>query len=805
MNLQFTILSCILLAAGNGAVGILGESSSDNSKRVASIGGVVNVPQCSPFSSSSDLSDKIRYPTFFRTVVTGSTLAVCLKQIMDAFKWKRIGVLSESGNNFLETITQEFVALTTNNVTEVTTQYVVAPTYSPSLVTLPADWLKKLTETDTRILAIFHVTSAAPALIFKLHESGWLTSNKVLITVNNLMAQMCEINLAQCKQIAATVPIFFVDPKTKDLELFSAKQARYKLENNGTAYPFPKAEGLSTNQTTGMTNLTKLSMYTTDVFQTVPSNLAYFNVTTDMGAPQQYIIDRNGDAVFSQYQLLGVKPVDSPPSSNGSTPSHSLTFTTHYLLANNGTVQPVSPFPFVGGAPPLDGPVRELVNPQWSSPSGIILAVLGALTVVLVVVCTAVFIRHRSHPEVKATSLFASMLVNFAAGIGLWAMSTYVGTPDNTQCHLRFWTQVLSYGTILAATLPKTYRVYKLLYSTVGGSHTSRWYMAAFSAAILLCEVGGLIVYSLVAKPKAEAQDLGLAQKQVACIPEKEDDARYGVAPLVVINVLFVLWGLYLTFFTRKVNSKYNESKRIAACTYNTAIVMVCLAVLTNNLATLYFFSALLVWYLVTMAVIILHVPSLSRILGSVKTEDSSHDFFSRVSVTASAVSGGAAAPGSRNGGSSNGGGGGNMGNGPTSSAGGESRASLAIGGQAGGGAKGSKYLMFEVEIMPVRMLWFLARWERMDLWYIAYNQDAILQFFEPAQRKDKLNYGGSFTSFELVNADLGPYNDECTVMLRGIASYSTFYVRFTTPAAKDKFQGLFSTSQLLEPSPLDS
>ncbi|XP_046850286.1 metabotropic glutamate receptor 4-like isoform X2 [Xenia sp. Carnegie-2017] len=89
-------------------VGVIGAHSSDLSKVVADFLRVFEIPQISYGSSASVLSDKTVYSYFFRTVPPDTQQVLAMIDIMIAFNWNYVIVISSDGL-YGETGAEEFV------------------------------------------------------------------------------------------------------------------------------------------------------------------------------------------------------------------------------------------------------------------------------------------------------------------------------------------------------------------------------------------------------------------------------------------------------------------------------------------------------------------------------------------------------------------------------------------------------------------------------------------------------------------------------------------------------------------------
>eukprot|EP00079_Xenopus_tropicalis_P023375 XP_012815740.1 PREDICTED: extracellular calcium-sensing receptor-like [Xenopus tropicalis] len=91
---------------------VIGHSKSSHSILMAHILGLCKFPQISHYSTSSLLSDKRQFPSFFRTVPSDDFQSRGLAQMVLHFKWKWVGLIASNddyGTKAIEVIRQEVV------------------------------------------------------------------------------------------------------------------------------------------------------------------------------------------------------------------------------------------------------------------------------------------------------------------------------------------------------------------------------------------------------------------------------------------------------------------------------------------------------------------------------------------------------------------------------------------------------------------------------------------------------------------------------------------------------------------------
>ncbi|XP_029435489.1 extracellular calcium-sensing receptor-like [Rhinatrema bivittatum] len=84
--------------------GVVGEAAPDISVTMASLLGVYNIPQISYGSTISKLSDKIIFPSFFRTVPNDLFEVQAMALLLQHFGWSWIGILVLEDNDYVVSV-----------------------------------------------------------------------------------------------------------------------------------------------------------------------------------------------------------------------------------------------------------------------------------------------------------------------------------------------------------------------------------------------------------------------------------------------------------------------------------------------------------------------------------------------------------------------------------------------------------------------------------------------------------------------------------------------------------------------------
>ncbi|XP_069830300.1 G-protein coupled receptor family C group 6 member A-like [Dendropsophus ebraccatus] len=73
---------------------VVGETYSEISIAVSRILGLYHIPQISPASSAATLSDKIRFPSFLRTIPSDTHQTKAIVELIKTFQWNWVGIIS---------------------------------------------------------------------------------------------------------------------------------------------------------------------------------------------------------------------------------------------------------------------------------------------------------------------------------------------------------------------------------------------------------------------------------------------------------------------------------------------------------------------------------------------------------------------------------------------------------------------------------------------------------------------------------------------------------------------------------------
>ncbi|KNE64545.1 hypothetical protein AMAG_09906 [Allomyces macrogynus ATCC 38327] len=521
---------------------VIGSGFSDASKASAAITSVVHVPQCSFSSSTADLSFKGQFPLFFRTADTSQMLGRSMTRVLLYYKWQRVAVLTDSsaGTSFVQSAALELTTSASRANVAITMQLDFADE------SMFATILAMLTETQSRIVALFNVSPVAANLLQFLYGAGWLAPDKAIM--------------------GASTYFFMASGPTGIDTILATYLAEHpdrvplpQYANPSALGGFYRAFGCGYAMTTGLHRLVTDNNSTLDALAARDATLysamklRYFNATSSPFSEYDFTIDTNGDLSAPNMTLQSLVR---------NATSRAYEFVDHVVLGPDGcALKLINPVVFPNGYVPQDAPTPVLLNPTIHSASGVIVAVLTGLTLLFTLFTVVVFTLRRRDPAVRATSRLSTNLLHLAVLCGVSCVCLYYGVPRAAwQCAARRWLLRLSSGLVFAATLPKAFRVYRLLHSPVGGQ-PGEWTMVKATATILAVELAAFGAES--ASPVLpEFVQLDLTTAHVGCYAS-DQWAVLKVGIVIVVNIGLIVAGLYLTYHTRAIASRYNDSSAV--------------------------------------------------------------------------------------------------------------------------------------------------------------------------------------------------------------------------------------------------
>ncbi|KAJ3371824.1 hypothetical protein GGF31_002482 [Allomyces arbusculus] len=402
-----------LEAIKTGAVGILGGGTSDSAMQINLVTSAFRLPICSFIAGSALLSDKRMYPWFYRFVVSAQVISSLVIELMQAMKWTRFSLMSESANSFVaSTIAAGMNVLWDMDFVDVSRE-------EDRMLA----GLEQLIETDTQVLVLLHYTWNGAAAVNFLEQRGWFrTGQRVVIYFNSLIEVMQEYVPDALERIVNQATLLAIEARTFDTTLFHDFKTEYQ-QREGVPYPYSNAQNFlegyacAYSMVAGLHRLVQETPHATvaDLAARSPAvfermNLSYFSIERPLVSSDfPLVVDKSGD-VTPAYTWLSAWRANLSVPRNSTNRYYKLDIVG--LPVRDGHSSPIhlGDFVFPGLAPgqiPSDRGPQTLNNISATSPGGIATLTFTATVATAVLVCMAYLHgmpRGRTDPHVRSAS-----------------------------------------------------------------------------------------------------------------------------------------------------------------------------------------------------------------------------------------------------------------------------------------------------------------------------------------------------------------------------------------------------------------
>ncbi|KAJ3179374.1 hypothetical protein HDU87_002983 [Geranomyces variabilis] len=552
--------------------GVLGDRYSSATEMVAYTLAESGIFQCSIWSTSPSLSNKVQFPTFFRLVADDNFQALVILELVKSQGWKRIGALvgDESyGQGLLDKVRSSVDSYGMSLLASYTFY-----TNDPEGIDYRVSQLKAL---GARIILLFPNGEQDAVLLFRsLAANGMVGPDYVYIGGDNLLEVMAATenaaDVANVQGLLMTEALEYSE-STKPFEAnFLAKYGRAPLSGAvawydatyAFAYAFQKLQNDYGYSATDIANNRWLEQNL---------NVTQFTNFSFQGAMREASWMPDGDSMNALFHVMNL--VNGTYNEVAIGEVGDLTITNKIVFASGLTDIP------------SDSPMMVDETIGYKKPAPVAIIALTAVLLALITVSILPLAVFRDHRLLKPVSpLFMALSL---VGMLLCLLSIFVdavGIPTKTSCNSYMALMAVGFGTVVGGILVKLRRLYRIFDNRIAHRRASpNSELLAESGVIVLVEfilvfiwAGG---YPLLPQ---EHNDLVAATHYYTCESANTSASKGLSAAVFVYNGLLVLACCYFAFATRDIYSAYNEAKAIGVAIYN--ILFCAIIILLTTLLT---------------------------------------------------------------------------------------------------------------------------------------------------------------------------------------------------------------------------
>ncbi|XP_042204877.1 gamma-aminobutyric acid type B receptor subunit 1-like isoform X2 [Homarus americanus] len=564
-------------------------------------------------SSSPALSDRQRFPTFFRTHPSATVHNPTRIRVMQKYNWSRVAIIQQAEEVFISTVEDLEVRCKDAGIEIVTRQ---------SFLTDPTDAVRNLKRQDARIIVGLFYVNAARRVLCEIYKNtlygksyvwffiGWYEDNWF---ENPLQEENLNCTREEMRQAAeghmTTEALMWNKDNEKTISGMTAGDFRLRLnqaliekgyENQSNPVGYQEAPlaydaiwsvALALNKT--MERLAAVNKSIEEFTYTNKEIAAELykamNATQFLGVSGRVAFSTDGDRIaWTQIEQM----IDGRYHKLG------------YFDVQTDNLTWFNREQWIGGKVPQD---RTIVRRQLRTVSlGLFISMctissVGAVWALLLLIFTFVHRQRRliqlSHPACNNITLVGIMLC--LGSIFLLGLDGQFVSQQQfpTVCGLRAWCLSLGFTLAYGAMFSKIWRVHRLTTKTkIENKRVEPWKLYVMVGSFVVVDVIVLSVWQAVdplqrtlevfplEKPKDAVEDIKIKPELEHC------ESRHNTIWLGLLygyKGLLLIFGLFLAYETRSIKLKQiNDSRLVGMSIYNVVVLCLITAPVTLVIST---------------------------------------------------------------------------------------------------------------------------------------------------------------------------------------------------------------------------
>ncbi|KAI9302837.1 periplasmic binding protein-like I [Cunninghamella echinulata] len=572
----------------DGINAVIGDMISNLTELSAGVTSLFYIPQCSGASSSLQLSDKINYPYFFRTVGNVVAFGEALMEWIRQMNWSMFALVYTDDNVGQQILTAMVTKSMQYNITAMTQ----IPLYDLEEAAIQES-LKSLGETGARIIIVADSNPDNQIKILKMAKTmGMLTKGWVWMLTNDLSEALSES--VDPEDLEAYNGLMFISglwnltdvPAYNDLYNLWTQQkvpAGFANPNEwktaGLSYNAPNAYACAELLALGLNKALNqypggrqkgLQDLSTKNFNSKPMTPLFYNMNYT-GPAGLMSFQKTGDQVTGHFELLYM--------TNGSTAA--------YARVNDGVYKPIPGVPilYLGDTLqwPTDMATKSILNPKTSEPAGLAIYVIACLGILICIISFVLIICYRNLQVVLVSSPIFLCLQIIGICLCYTSVILYVNGVTPAKCIVRQLCLVIGFVLMVGSIIAKNYRVYRVFQNvfTLQASKLKSIYLlrfvGLFGTVALLPLIVWYALYPVVVKIEMVTMNSSCMMCEYPTSNKQYDWLHLNLAELIclILCYLLICVAALLAWKTRKISNKWSESQQIGYVSYNAVLAAI--------------------------------------------------------------------------------------------------------------------------------------------------------------------------------------------------------------------------------------
>lgn len=608
-------------------------------------------------SSSPALSDRDRFPTFFRTHPSATVHNPTRIGLFKQYGWTKIAILQEAEEVFISTVKDMEVRCKETGIEIISRQ---------SFLSDPSDAVKNLKLTDARIIVGLFYVGAARRVLCEIYQQGmygksfvwffigWYEDNwfEVNLDEENIDCTPQQMALAAEGHITTEALMWDQDNKTT-ISGMTAGQFRVRLNNRlkasnynvsvripdgyqeaPLAYDAIWAIALALNKTSVTLSRQGLRLEDFTYTDGKIAEVLYtaMNSTSFMGVSGLVKFSTDGDRVArTQFEQL----------QNGKY------VRLGYYDTNTDNLTFLRPVKWIHNKVPQDRTIIKRTLRTISLPlfvSMCTLSLIGIVVAVVFLIFNRVFRQKRfislSHPvcnDVTLIGIIVCLLAVMLLGLdGRFLSNNYYSFA----CYLRAWSLSIGFTLSYGSMFTKVWRVHKFATLSEDKIKVEPWRLYVMLGFMIIVDVVILVPWHVVNPLYRDIESFPLedpvdSMVDIKFLPQLEhcqsDHMFIWLGLLYGFKGLLLVFGLFLSYETRSVKLKeINDSRLVGMSVYN--VVVLCLItapvsiVISSQQDASYAFISLAIIFCCYISMGLIFVPKVIHLLQNPHEEADASD-----------------------------------------------------------------------------------------------------------------------------------------------------------------------------------